>query len=298
MNDAVRFPKLYDKYDKNAVNQQRKFLWSLKSEVGFLICVHFLSFLVFPLISKYKWLPFIVNIFLLTFNLLISCKKYWQGIAEEKYWYKSRAYAESIKSVVWKFYMRTKRYRFKGDITSALKKSMSVIVPVKVEEIDDSDISDIVKKAEQYQKLDWKDRKKLYLEQRVLNQLNWYKKKSKLNADNNLYFRRLILIFASGALLSMMASGILILYKFEYQSYLLNVANMFVTSSMIFIGWSQIKRYNELSETYDLTAKEIENLIEEGNLIVDECSFGHWVEDSETAFSREHTMWGARRNVV
>lgn len=96
----------------------------------------------------------------------------------------------------------------------------------------------------------------------------------------------------------LIALGIAILCQFWDNHYVLNIASMLTTISIMLIGWSQIKKYDELSESYDFTAKEIENLKNKATEIQDECSFGHWIENAETAFSREHTMWAARINVL
>ncbi|EBB1220390.1 SLATT domain-containing protein [Salmonella enterica] len=61
------------------------------------------------------------------------------------------------------------------------------------------------------------------------------------------------------------------------------------------IGWVQIKKYNELSASYALTAHEIGLVKEQSYYISGEKDFLDFIRDAETAFSREHTQWQARR---
>jgi hypothetical protein len=63
------------------------------------------------------------------------------------------------------------------------------------------------------------------------------------------------------------------------------------------IGWVQIKKYNELSASYALTAHEIGLIKEQSYYISSEKDFLDFIRDAETAFSREHTQWQARRIV-
>nr|WP_065811113.1 SLATT domain-containing protein [Klebsiella quasipneumoniae] len=60
------------------------------------------------------------------------------------------------------------------------------------------------------------------------------------------------------------------------------------------IGWVQIKKYNELSASYALTAHEIGLVKEQSYYISGEKDFLDFIRDAETAFSREHTQWQAR----
>ncbi|RWI72075.1 MAG: SLATT domain-containing protein [Mesorhizobium sp.] len=62
------------------------------------------------------------------------------------------------------------------------------------------------------------------------------------------------------------------------------------------IGWTQIKKFNELASAYTLTAHEIgltADLITDAN---SDEAFSAAVNEAELAFSREHTQWVARQN--
>jgi len=61
------------------------------------------------------------------------------------------------------------------------------------------------------------------------------------------------------------------------------------------IGWTQIKRFTELASAYTLTAHEIGIVVTSLDEATDERSFSNVVNESELAFSREHTQWVARQ---
>ncbi|WP_126172562.1 SLATT domain-containing protein [Altericroceibacterium xinjiangense] len=70
--------------------------------------------------------------------------------------------------------------------------------------------------------------------------------------------------------------------------------SMFIAGAASIIGWMQIKKFNELSASYILTAHEIGLLHSDFRQIRTEDDFGDFVNDAEQAFSREHTQWVAR----
>ncbi|AVA15771.1 hypothetical protein C3E99_03320 [Sphingopyxis sp. MG] len=62
------------------------------------------------------------------------------------------------------------------------------------------------------------------------------------------------------------------------------------------IGWIQIKKFNELASAYSLTAHEIGIIQTRISDVTTESEFSEFVNESERAFSREHTQWVARQN--
>jgi len=64
------------------------------------------------------------------------------------------------------------------------------------------------------------------------------------------------------------------------------------------IGWIQIKRHSELASSYTLTAREIGIAREEKSNISDEDQMSAFVNETELAFSREHTQWVARQETA
>jgi hypothetical protein len=60
-------------------------------------------------------------------------------------------------------------------------------------------------------------------------------------------------------------------------------------------AWKQTKNYAALSESYSVTSHEVAILATTIVKHVDEQTWSQAVHDAEAAFSREHTLWLARR---
>ena len=71
--------------------------------------------------------------------------------------------------------------------------------------------------------------------------------------------------------------------------------SVFIVIAGSALTWMQTKRYQELSTAYSLAAHEICLLRQDIDGISNESQFSTFVNDSETAFSREHTQWQARK---
>lgn len=279
------FPPILHKYDQKAITNQRSFLFYVKLEYFFTI---FLSTI--PILNTYfdtlKVLGWMASIATVTFIIFVNRKNPYNN---ETQWYINRAKAESLKSVIWKLYMGAKGYSENDIDVVNIKKCLGAIVG-DGQEIENLEASRILEKARLYQSLTWEERKILYIKERIEDQLNWYKKKAQWNYDRAKCWRHLIAFFY-------ILFIVLTLMELHYHTTLtiLQVTPTIIASSF---GWMNMKRFNELSESYKLTAGEIKNILEEKEKITDKCRFSCWVAESETAFSREHTMWSVRRNVI
>jgi hypothetical protein len=132
------------------------------------------------------------------------------------------------------------------------------------------------------------DRKAYYLENRIKEQRDWYNRKAVANRkEGRLWGRVAVGAYVVGIILALTR---IILPDWE----LWPIEPVLVFASAI-IGWTQVKKFNELASSYTLTAHEI-GLIQ-GRLESDMTSeeFAHFVNDAEQAFSREHTQWVARQ---
>lgn len=69
------------------------------------------------------------------------------------------------------------------------------------------------------------------------------------------------------------------------------------TAASAVLTWVQAKKYNELNSSYALAAHEIVLIKGEAVSVQDESHLSEFVVNSESAFSREHTQWVARKSV-
>ena len=88
---------------------------------------------------------------------------------------------------------------------------------------------------------------------------------------------------------------ILALIRVEYPNWELWPIEPVIILASSFVGWTQIKKFNELASSYTLTAHEIGIIQNRIGEIDEEEDFSEFVNDAEQAFSREHTQWVARQ---
>lgn len=134
-----------------------------------------------------------------------------------------------------------------------------------------------------------RERAEIYLEYRVRDQRNWYSSRSARNV------RRA-------------KTGVIALVGVDGVAVLLGILRIVDVVSFNWLGllaagaasigaWQQIRDYTAQGEAYAVTSYEI-GLAEDrvaDSAAGDAQTWGEVVDEAEAAFSREHTMWLARR---
>ncbi len=131
------------------------------------------------------------------------------------------------------------------------------------------------------------ERLALYKEQRIDDQANWYANKSIYNKN------RAGLWFWVSVILHFIAICIL-LYKIKMPALDLPI-EVIATAAGAVLTWLQAKKHNELNSSYSLATHEIGIIKGEADFVKEESEFSDFVINSESAFSREHTQWVARK---
>ena len=127
----------------------------------------------------------------------------------------------------------------------------------------------------------------VYVEQRVQNQIEWYWHKASFNKKSAQQW------FWVSVFLHAVAIAML-LYHIKEPSLSLPV-EVIATAAGAALTWLQAKKHNELNSAYALTAHEIVLIKGESESVHDEKQLSEYVINSESAFSREHTQWVARK---
>ena len=229
-------------------------------------------------------------IFLVTICILI----YLKISKPDDLWYNGRAVAESIKTRSWRWCMRASPYennidlniimnQFIADQKNILKQNKNVS-SILDEGIPVDPISDTMK---QIRSLSISDRLAIYKEQRIKDQINWYSLNSQKNKRKSNFW------FVISIILHVIAISLLS-YKIKELGASLPIET-FTTAAAAVLTWINSKKYNELHSSYKLTAHEITFIKMDGQDISTEDELSEFIINSETAFSREHTQWAARK---
>jgi hypothetical protein len=133
------------------------------------------------------------------------------------------------------------------------------------------------------------DRLDFYLNNRVKEQGAWYLRKAQFNKRSGAkWFAGIIVLNALAIVCAVFRVG------FAKWTYI--PTDTFAVAAACAISWLQAKRFTELTTSYALTAHEINISRARSGAIKTETDLSQFVNDTENAFSREHTQWAARRD--
>jgi hypothetical protein len=132
------------------------------------------------------------------------------------------------------------------------------------------------------------ERQEIYLRDRVQDQRVWYLNEALANQRaaarwRNVTFFCQALGIGGGAV---RAAGL-------WDVNLLGIAAALTATAA---AWMRTKDYEGLAEAYKVTGRELEKVEAEGRNVMSEDEWAEYVGDAENAFSREHTLWLARRS--
>jgi SMODS and SLOG-associating 2TM effector domain 3/SMODS and SLOG-associating 2TM effector domain 1 len=301
LSDA-ELPLLFQQADKAAIHAQRRFFRSLGTEL--------LLLLVGSLVNLFTFLPFTTEPFTVLglhvrplplaelaaaglIALALAVRLYRYGAHLDTRWYEARAVAESVKSLSW-------RYAVGGDLFEVAKPAADVDglfrrrlqdtladLSRPVYGVGYSEDGQITNGLRQLRARNLPERRQAYLERRVTDQQGWYERKQAWN--------RRRARFAQGISIFLEALSILLAVAQAIGLLTINLQTIATAILAGGIAWSQAHRYQDLSATYDVAAKEARSMMGLLPTGSDEGAWADFVEHAETAFSREHRLWFATR---
>ena len=215
---------------------------------------------------------------------------------DEKGWFDCRAVSESTKTATWRFMMGAPPYQAGDSVEQRFVSELAQIRKARpgfekhlAGKIHASAAA-ITEFMRTTRSQPFESRKAFYLDQRLRDQKCWYSHNANMNARvGHRWFWITVVLQALAVAMAIVraASGGLAL----------NVVPFLTTCAAAAAAWSQMKRYDELTQSYSLAAQELGELEAIASGLSDEARFPQLVEQVEEAISREHTMWCARRDV-
>ncbi len=282
-------PGLYQSADGASLRAQAWYFRSLAIYLVLLVCAALVSFLC-P--SGIHGALASAVLFLVSLGILIGLKVK----KPDDIWYNGRAVAESVKTRAWRWMMQAEPYQEVGndEITSKLfisdlKSILSQNRSLSHELTFSAGVLDpISQKMKDIRSLPLEERVNIYQEQRINNQADWYARKSIFNK------KRAFQWFCASIALHAIAI-LMLLYRIRVPSASVPV-EVIATAAGAVLTWLQAKKHGELNSSYGLTAHEIVLIKGEALSVKTEKDFSEFVLNSESAFSREHTQWTARKS--
>lgn len=284
----MTYPTLFESADSASNRSQWWFLTLVRLEYGLLLVTAFFS------LGWSDTRTYFAG-YAIVFALSMIVMAYRSLKKPERTWYQARALSESVKTLSWRFAMRAEpfddarssdaRRDFRDLLGKVLKANESISDALSALEPGGEQLPGAMQEMRE-KNLD--ERRAFYLRYRIADQRAWYQQKAKANGAAA---RRWLVI-------SCLAYGlglIFILTRVVDPTTTGWPTEPLVVFASAVIGWTQIKKFNELAAAYTLTAQEIgltHSLIEDATTAP---AFSAAVNEAELAFSREHTQWAARQ---
>lgn len=285
-------PALFRAADQSSIAAQRRYLFVLFCNLFFLTGGAVLTSVLPVMLVDRSGLAFAGSVSFaigLFFTLVIS------QFGFEKAWYGGRAIAESVKTISWRYMTRAEPYDESCDNCDA-----SLIRELRSIMLEREEMSrflggragsdeQITQKMRDARSMDTANRKRLYIRQRIAHQRDWYSTKAAINERGGR-------IWFAAIVFAQLFALIFAFYIVYVPTTELNLTGPFSTLAGALLAWLQAKRHQEQAQAYSLAAHELGliSALAEGVTTDDELS--QFVAESESAISREHTMWSARRN--
>lgn len=290
------YPCSFKTSDETSLSCQKTHIVSSVVHFGLLILAALFSSFTFDVTSSsYKTSVWGI---IITLFLALILKLVMKIVGWDKQWYDSRAVAESMKTVTWRFIIGAKPFglenqqdivdkKFVEEVNSIIKSRPSIQQAMSTCLASGKQISDRMREIRKI--TDIEEKKKIYLKGRVEDQKNWYSRKAKYNGRREKLWFVLIIIAEVLAIL-------LAFYMLNAKSNIFNPIGVITTVAGILVAWTETKRFRELSQSYALAAQELASAASLIENVHDQASLGVYVDDTENAISREHTMWCAKRS--
>lgn len=289
---SFEYPALYTTASQLSADSQRKYLWLIRIEYALLFLAAVLSL---DLSKEPEFFVFYAFVFLMSLGTLIYRNK----DKPEQDWYKGRSLAESIKTSSWRYCMRAEpfedvdnvniqRSKFRGYLLSILEANRHIGERIPPDSAANEQVTASMDKS---RALSLDDRKKIYDKHRIREQRSWYALKASFNKRAS---QKWMVVGFFTYILAIIFS----LLRIAYPEHKIWPIEPLIVLAAAIVGWTQVKKFNELASSYTLTAHEIGIIQGRINEIETEVEFSDFVNDAEQAFSREHTQWVARQQAT
>jgi hypothetical protein len=213
----------------------------------------------------------------------------------DQWWYRCRALAESVKTLTWRYMMHATpfngtdaeaRIEFRSQLGLILRENLETAKRITE---DRSGSHQITPTMDEVRARSLEERVKFYLEHRIGEQRNWYRRKARENRKAASRY-----VWISG--ICYVAAGSMVLSRIAYPDWSIWPIDPLIVVASSIVGWVQIKKYSELSAAYTVTAHEIGLIPTTIDRPSNDTQLSEFVNDAEQAFSREHTLWLARQS--
>lgn len=208
-------------------------------------------------------------------------------------WYNGRALAETVKGLAWRYMMRATPYaqadsdrRFTADLAALLSRGARFRQATDRLPARPQQISAHMRAARELGTIERRD---YYVQNRLLDQADWYQRRSGASGRKGSRWFWLSVLFQVAAAISAIAALV------AGGELLPKLITFLGSIALAIAAWSQLNRYDELSKAYGVAFQELSLIAAVADNAVDEATVNALVRDGEEAIGREHRLWIAKR---
>lgn len=285
-------PALFRACDYASVSAQKLYLWLSAANLGLLITAAAIASLTLNGAQRKSILAIVSAVVLIISVAIIVVIR----ISKlEQTWYEGRAIAESVKTLAWRYMTRSEPFSnnesekvdnlFISELQLIFDQKKSFAARLGGQAAFGQCITD---KMKIIRNLGVEDRAKVYLTERLGDQREWYGNKAEYNRKSA---KRMFIAIIVSHVLAILSAVAMI----RWPGSPISPSGIFITLATAFFAWSQMRRHQELAQAYAIAAQELAFIQEQASTAMTDAQLSSFVVNSESAISREHTLWRARR---
>jgi hypothetical protein len=284
-------PPLYHVADRNAAAAQQRFFRAVQARLLALIVASAFGALAWlTRTAPFEWAGVAAAC---CFGASLVLEVFLLRSSPERLWYESRAAAESVKTLSWRYAAGGEPFAVGKAGPPAeelfLAQLNEVLEPLKALDLTAVAVAgvQITEPMRALRAAPLPERRATYDRDRLADQEAWYSNRAAWNSRRS----RLWSVALIGFDLLGVVGGIL------------NAVHVLVGDLLALMGavaaagtsWMQARQHQSLSTAYTVAALELASVRSKLAQPVDEAAWAGYVADSEQAISREHTLWKASR---
>ncbi len=283
-----QLPPFFQDADAESIRSKRRYFGQLRLNLLFLFLAAAVGVVTLTAgDSGIDWAGFGAA---LAFIASILLRLYIVEQRDERRWYECRAAAESCKTLAWRYAVCGDPFPESMPADEARRLFIARLreISLGLDVVDVSFGLDINEAMERCRAGDRSSRIETYRDQRLAEQVAWYARMAKVRDRQSRIWRRLALL---GEMVGIVA-GVLKAYR------VLSVDLLGVVSAGVagITAWAQAQRLETEASAYSLTAREIRHILSLTEADADADAWAAFVDQAESAISREHTMWASGRS--
>jgi hypothetical protein len=209
-------------------------------------------------------------------------------------WFEGRAAAESVKTLAWRYAVGGAPYRvdvegetpadltFSHQLHEIVEPLTAVSLMPSVEPVDQ-----VAAAMKRLRGAPLAVRREVYLRDRIDGQRRWYAARA---IDNSRLARRWSFAVLGFEMAGVTGAVVKIITTLPY-----DVVGLVAAIAGVAGAWLQTKQHESLASAYAIAARELADVADLAPRTGREEDWAHFVEQAETAISREHTLWRASR---